>query len=486
MIPQTQSPQYLQAGLLTGSQTPTHYVFPEFESSDWAMCHAINAAGGLELLEWQDGIMRSWLGRTALGRWAAATCGGSVSRQNGKSLGLVVPRCNYGMVKLGEEIIYTSHLQKTSTETFESIAEFFDTKNLRKYVKDIKTAIGREQVILKNGARIKFLARTRNGGRGQHGDLLIFDEALELDEDSQASFLPTISASRNPQVIYVSSPPTAKSDGQVFRKLRERALSGDAQRVSWFEWSVDEIGDIHDKTRWYAANPSLGILIQESTVEAEAEQMDADTFARERLGWWSKPTKKETEYVIDADEWAACATDKPKDGGVIVYAVKFSPDGSIGTLARCNRVEGEAPFVYVVDSRSMGGGLRWFVDTLASKKDKAAQIVIDGQSNAQSLTDALLDRGVSSACIQRPSTSDVIAACSSFANAVTERTVTHYAQPALDESATKTVKRRIGSNGGWGFASTEEADATLVEACALAYRSALKTKRKPGRKAVVF
>ena len=470
----------------TGSQRPTRLVEPRYASTEWEDCHAVNAAGGLKLLEWQDLILRGWLGRNELGRWAAQTCGGSVARQNGKTLGLVVPRCTYGMMVDGEEIIYTSHLQKTSTETFESIANFFDQKKLRKYVKDIKTALGREQVILNNGARIKFLARTRNGGRGQHGDLLIFDEALELDADSQASFLPAISASGNPQVIYVSTPPTAKSDCGVFRDIRRRALDGETERMAWFEWSVDEIGDVRDKSRWYATNPSLGILIQESTVEAECEQMDADTFARERLGWWSKTMAEQREYVIDRADWDACKVDDPTDEGIVVYAVKFSPDGSVGTLAACHRPDGGLPFVYVVDSRSMSGGLSWFVDNLVQRRDKAAQVVIDGQSNAQALNDMLLERGMPKAVIRRPSTADVIAANSAFVNAVRERQVTHYGQPALDDSACRSERRRIGSHGGFGFASTDEADATLVEACALAYREAITTKRKPGRKAVVF
>ena len=390
------------------------------------------------------------------------------------------------MIMHGEEIIYTSHLQKTSTETFESIASFFDQKKLRKYVKDIKTALGREQVILNNGARIKFLARTRNGGRGQHGDLLIFDEALELDSDSQASFLPAISASKNPQVIYVSTPPTSKSDCGVFREIRNRALSGNTERMAWFEWSVDEIGDVKDKARWYATNPSLGILIQESTIESECEQMDADTFARERLGWWSALSTKQVEHVIDESDWDACKVDNPRNDGTVTYAVKFSPDGSVGTLAACHKPDDGIPFVYVVESRSMNGGLSWFVDNLAERKGKAAQIVIDGQGNAQALNDLLLERGVPRVVIKRPNAADVIAANSSFVNAIKERQVTHYGQPALDDSATKSAKRKIGNNGGFGFASTDEADATLVEACALAYRGAMTTKRKPGRKAVVF
>ena len=473
----TRSPAYSK-----GSQQPTKLVEPEYSKSEWKRCHDINAAGGLKLLEWQDLIMRGWLSKTPMGRWAAQTCGGSVARQNGKTLGLVVPRCTYGMIAYGEEIIYTSHLQKTSTETFESIAAFFDQRALRKYVKDIKTALGREQVILENGGRIKFLARTRNGGRGQHGDLLIFDEALELDADSQASFLPAISASGNPQTIYVSTPPTSKSDGSVFRGIRDMALSGESERMAWFEWSVDEIGDVRDKSRWYATNPSLGILIQEQTVEAECEQMDADTFARERLGWW--PKKGRVETVIPYDEWSACKEENPSRDGAVVYAVKFSADGATGTMAACHK--GEVPFVYVVESRSMSGGLAWFADTLTQHHHKAAQIIIDGQSNAQALTERLLEAGVPSKTIIRPKTSDVIAAGSLFVSAVKEGKVCHYGQPALDASATETVKRRIGTGGGWGFQSTEDADATLIEACVLAYWGACTTKRKPGRKAVVF
>lgn len=468
-----------------GNQTPTKQVVPPFEHSEWRECHALNAAGGLEMLEWQDRIMEGWLGRTHYDRWSAPTCGGSVPRQNGKSLGVVEARANYGMVVLDEQVLYTSHLQKTSTETFEDMASFFDQRALRKYVKDIKTALGREQIVLKNGGRIKFLARTRNGGRGQHGDLLIFDEALELDADSQASFLPAISASSNPQTIYVSTPPTAKSVGTVLRNIRRRALDGESDGTAWFEWSVDEIGDVHDRSRWYATNPSMGILIQESTVAGEAEQMDPDTFARERLGWWSTPPSE--DHPIAVDEWNACRNDNPERGGIVCYAVKFSPDGAVGTLAACHKgMDGGVPFVYVVDSRSLSRGLSWFVDTLDRVSGDAAQIVIDGQSNAQALVDRLIERGVNQRCIMRPRTSDVIAACSGMANAVRERQVTHYGQPALDASATRTRKRRIGTNGGWGFASTDEADATLIESVALARWAAVTTKRDPNRKAVVW
>ncbi len=128
------------------------------------------------------------------------------------------------MLMFNESVIYTAHLQKTATETFEEMRDFFfEGPKLRGHVAEMKTALGREQIILKSGARIKFLARTRNGGRGQHGDLLIFDEAQELDETQQGSFLPAISASLNPQTIYAGTPPGPDCTGMVFRNLRQRA-----------------------------------------------------------------------------------------------------------------------------------------------------------------------------------------------------------------------------------------------------------------------
>jgi hypothetical protein len=78
------------------------------------------------------------------------------------------------------------------------------------------------------------------------------------------------------------------------------------------------------------------------------------------------------------------------------------------------------------------------------------------------------------------------AACSALCNAVRERQVTHYGQDALDVSATRSRRRSLGQGGGYGFESTDESDATLIEAAALAYWGAMTTKRNPERKAVVW
>ena len=381
------------------------------------------------------------------------------------------------MIMYNEQVIYTAHLQKTATETFEEMAAFFDTPKLRKHIKDVKTALGREQIILNSGARVKFLARTRNGGRGQHGDLLIFDEAQELDADQQASFLPAISASANPQTIYVGTPPDPNATGGVFRKIRDSAISGETKATSWFEFSVDEIGDVHDVNRWAKTNPALGRRILVSTVEGECDQMDPDMFARERLGFWTPVVEHKIEYAIPADLWDACRSEELKPEGKTAYGVKFSGDGSVVSLCGAVIPESGPARISLIQSEPTGRGIRWLGDWLNERYKKACCVVIDGRNGVDVLVERISDTWRMKGSVIRPSTKDMIAAVGCLTNAINEETVTWYfGQEALRESAVTATKRPIG--GGWGFGGE---NSTPIEACALALWGATNSKRDPSK-----
>lgn len=450
---------------------------PKYDKSDGLRATKILRVGGLVLDEWQGLVMDDWLAVAPSGKWACKTCGGSVPRQNGKT-GLVAGRSEAGMILYNEQVLYTAHLQKTATETFEEMAAFFDSDNLRKYVKDIKTALGREQIILKSGARVKFLARTRNGGRGQHGDLLIFDEAQELDSDAQASFLPAISASLNPQTIYVGTPPDPNADGTVFRGIRDKALGGKTKTTSWFEFSVKEIGDVHDKKRWAETNPALGKRILLSTIEGEVEQMDSDMFARERLGWWTPVAQEKINYAINKKLWDECSSNELKPEGKTAYAVKFSVDGS--EVCLCGAVipdKGKAR-ISLIDRKPAGYGTQWLADWLNARYDKASCVVIDGRNGVDVLIDKISETWRMRGCVIKPGAKDVIAAVSLVMDSLNEHTVTWYAeQKDLRESAVTSTKRPIG--GGWGFGGEDSAP---IEACALALWGAKNSKRDPNKR----
>lgn len=460
-----------------GSQEPSARIAPQYKASDGMDAARLLAIVGLTLDPWQSDVLCDWMGRDAAGRWAAPSCGGSVPRQNGKTL-LLQGRAGSGMILFNENVIYTSHLQKTSTETFNEMRDLFEHPALRSFVKDIKNALGREEILLKSGARIKFLARTRNGGRGQHGDLLIFDEAQELDETAQGSFLPAISASLNPQTIYVGTPPGPDVTGTVFRELRRRALAGEAKRTAWFEFSVPEIGDVHDTKRWATANPALGRRIQLSTIEGEAEQLDPDTFARERLGWWSPVAAERIEYAIDSAAWDRCASDVLKPEGKTAYGVKFAADGSAVCLCGAVLPKDGPARVSLIELQPGGRGLAWLADWLNARYGRASCVVIDGRGGADVLVDRISGTWRMKNSIVRPSAKDVVAAAGMLINDVNEGGLTWYRpQQALRESAVSATKRPFG--GGFGFGGD---NSLPIEACALALWGAKTSRRDPTRK----
>ena len=463
-----------------GSQEPSVRIAPSYSMSDGMDAVKILRLGNFIPDPWQSDLLDDWLAIAPSGKWACRTCGGSVPRQNGKT-GILEARAEAGMILYNEQVVYTAHLQKTATETFEEMAVFFDSPKIRTYVKDIKTALGREQIVLKSGARIKFLARTRNGGRGQHGDLLIFDEAQELDANAQASFLPAISASLNPQVVYTGTPPDAESDGTVFRGIRAKAIAGETKTVAWFEFSVNEIGNVKDPKRWAATNPALGRRILLSTIESEVEQMDEDTFARERLGWWCPIVTTKVDYAIPEDLWNACGSDEVAPEGKTAYGVKFSPDGS--EVALCVAVipkDGPAR-IELIERRPTGLGTQWLADWLNARYTKAACVVIDGRNGVDVLTEKIADTWRAKISVIRPSAREVIAAVSGLMNALGEKTVTWFSeQDDLRESAVTSVKRPI--SGGWGFGGENSAP---IEACALALWGASTSKRDPSRKMLI-
>ena len=462
--------------MLTGKQEPSARIAPEYTETDGKDAAKILMIGGFILDPWQGKVMDDWMA-TKDRLWLCRTCGLSIPRQNGKT-GLLEGRAVAGMIMHNEQVLYTSHLQKTSTETFEELATFFDSARLRKYLKDIKTALGREQIILKSGARIKFLARTRNGGRGQHGDTLIFDEAQELDVSSQASFIPAISASQNPQVIYAGTPPDGESAGEVFRGIRKKALAGDTTSTAWAEYSVPEIGDPSDRQRWADTNPALGRRILITTIEGEYEQMPPDTFARERLGWWTPVVEHNEDYAIEARIWDACASDAAMPTGKIAYGVKFTADGS--EVCLCGAVisaSGQAR-IELIDRRPTGLGVQWLAEWLNTRYDRACCVVIDGRNGVDVLTEALAQTWRYKDSVIRPTAKNVIGAVSMLTDALNTHSVTWYKpQKDLRESATTSVKRPIG--GGWGFGGDNSAP---IEACALAYWGAKTSKRDPSRK----
>lgn len=459
-------------------------VVPQSDANDVLDTLDLLSEAGFECLDWQAFVLECWMGVLPNGRWAAPVSGNEGPRQNGKTR-MICGRSASEMFFYDGTVIYTAQLQKTSTETFEEMASLVDTKALRKFLapNGIRTALGREEIRLKSGARMKFLARTRNGGNGQHGSLLIFDEAQYLDKQAQGSFLAAISACktrRGPQTIYNGNAPEDGDNSEVFERIRSDALAGRTKRTAWTEWSVGaslELPDVSDRAVWKRTNPSIGVLISLDTIEAEYESEDAEQFAHQRLGWFA--TRADLDHLISDEAWKSCEREDPPEGyEKMAYGVKFTPDGrSVSLAAAVTHADG--CHVEYVRTEPTVAGIAWLVDWLVARKGKAAAVAVDGRADATDLGQQLVAAGMPKAAVMVARTSDAITADAMLVNAINDGTLTHLEDPALAESALGATRRPIGKDGGYGFGG--ECPERL-DACALALWAARTTKRDPRRR----
>jgi len=295
------------APVLLGDQRPRLSSVPPADWSEGRNAVELAALAGLELDDWQAHVLECGLGRRA-GRWAAFEACLIVARQNGK--GAVLEALELAALFLFDDvrlILHSAHEFKTAAEAFLRIRQLIEgNPDFEREVSRIRTAAGAEAVELKNGKRLRFVARSSGSGRGFSSDLVILDEAYQLGDQEMAALLPTLSARPDPQVWYTSTAgfPTSTQLGLV----RARGLRGGDPSLAFLEWSVDEQGyDDADERCWAQANPGLGIRIGADYIAKERAALTPEVFARERLSVGDYPAEDGGWATISADAWGACA-----------------------------------------------------------------------------------------------------------------------------------------------------------------------------------
>ena len=453
---------------------------------------------GLTLFPWQDAVVRDLLSRDKGDRPACVTAGISVPRQNGKNAILEAVELYY-LVVCGWHVLHTAHRVKTVKKAFQRLVKYFTDKRhtgVMALVSNIRRTNGEEAIYLENGGSIEFSARTNGGGRGFDDiQLVVYDEAQALTDAQLSAIMYTLSASSTGErmMIYTGTPPDDKFPGTVFGRVRDKALTNPPRRSCWYEWGVTELPpadstfqDLLDLV--YETNPSMGRTLDEEWTENEFGSADIVGFATERLGWW-RPVAAEQAPAIPAVLWDEAAIEEIGDGyrGKVAFGVKFSPDGSSYALAGCKlaRGRGKGAAVELVELGSTDRGTKALAEALWERRGKAACVVVDGMGGADALCGNLSDLRCPRNYVVRPRTSDVIAAAQLVEDGLRDSTLAHSVQPALEDSAKHSVRRPIGSRGGWGFGSTETHDSMAIEAVSLALWGARNSKRDPRRKQVM-
>lgn len=441
--------------------------------------------------DWQRVLLDHWLAVRPTGKWLHVRNGLSCPRQNGKSW-LIEARIIYGVLVLGERILYTAHDYSTITQLFDRMKGYFGEKandrdcenpELNSMVRMVRRAAGKEAIFFKNGAAIYFATRTKSARRGFTVDVVIADECQELTQVQLSSIMSTASSGplKNSQYVFCGTPPTPASSGDVFAHVRDSALDG-ADDISWNEWSVEEIGDVADESRWFETNPALGTRLDIDILRAQLGTMDELGFAQEVLGYWLPVVV--ARAVIPADDWKATTMrrqDAPRTGK-LALGVKFTPDGGMAAVSAAILPEEGLPWVELIAFREVTHGIGWLTNGIMANSRTVSVVLIDGKSGAGALEQQLRESRLPEKAIRIATVSDVQSAESAFLNAISAREVTHMPQKPLDESARTSVRRNIGKNGAFGFGDGEGGSSAPVESASLALHGARTSKRNPQRR----
>lgn len=479
------------AKILEASQTPRIDIYVPGDTKKAELLFELLDEYGTILHDWQRLVLRRWLAEDGNGNFTNPTCGTSVPRQNGKTE-IIVARIIYGIIFRKATGLFTAQTQSTADLVMRRVQEFF-YENQYEEIFNLLTPRFRAKpknldfVEFTNGARYRFVTRTRLGGLGSTNDEVINDEAADMYDSHEESLRPTVSAAKsgNPQFIYCGTPPMAESLGTVFARTRKKILGG--EKGCWTEWSVETITDPHDREAWYKTNPSLGKNLLLPAVEAESASLSLDGFNRMRLGWWAGV---EDKRAIAQKDWDNCYTERPvfDDSYSPVYAVKFSPDRTTFSIAvavpliEINRIH-----VEIVKHRPMSDGfhsiVKWFVDAAPGKTTPrwrdAAKIIVDGATGQAILFEDLTSAGVPAKRILQPNMRDITAAHEFMFNGIKEKTLSHYRQPVLDQTVRITKVRPVGRNGGFGWESmSKEMTTSALDAATFAFWGAKVHSKK--------
>lgn len=432
-------------------------------STGWPSIEVTCRKLGTEFDEWQAGIGRLMFAKTKDGKYAA-TVGGvgmSLPRQVGKT-----HLVGYAMFALcilhpNLTVIWTAHHTRTANETLRAMQGMAQRQKVAPYVLRILTSNEQKGVEFHNGSRILFGARSDGFGRGFAGvDVLVIDEAQILRERDLDAMLPTLNASEAEAgglAIYMGTPPTPSDPSEAFRRMRDDALSGEADDLVWVECGADPTADPDDRGQWAKANPSYPKRTPLTSMQRMRKKLSPESWMREGLGIWD-----EDGADVFAGSWPKCLTDVAPDVTPISLGVACSVELSHSAIVAA-AVENDEVHVRVLQ---YGPGTTWVAAAAKewSEEFGGAGVAVDGGGPAKVLVQPL---ELAVKRLRVANLPDYADACAGLFLNVQETRVKHRGDPELDDAVNGAVKRTVGDRWVWGRRKSAR-DVSALEAATLA------------------
>lgn len=450
---------------------------------------------GIALDRWQEDMWYAGLSLRVDGSLCCDVMGVtlSIARQAGKTYGVMVGLVAICLSRPGTTVVWTSHHDRTSSETLEKIAGIVERPEIRARMRAqfpvVKTDDGRG-VHFANGSRILFGARASGFGRGfSEVDIQVYDEAQHLVEAALTDMLAAMNVSDLGLAFFMGTPPRPKEIAlgvhEAFNRRRTRALDPRKRRPYkgvYIEFSPENaddlvaelVADIDHPDFWdllAQANPSFGFRVGRSAIERLVENMSPDDVMREVLGIWSKTAG--SAAVVDRRVWAT-KTDAAGDLPAI-SAVGINADREGRFFVAVAWREEESAHVELAWSSSSEAETLRFISALATKRTPVKH---DSGGAASVVGKQLKAAGYTASSYTLTEATEGNALLSAM---VDEDRLTHGGQPEL-ERAVRDSKRGDRKAGGWLIQPRhDQAVIGPLIATTAALYAAMTTKQRTGK-----
>lgn len=392
------------------------------------------------------------MAETAGGRWAAATTGREMPRQNGKGDEIEVVEL-WGLVQRAEAILHTVHdAVLLASQAQQRLLAVLDHKDLRPKVKRKWMGTGQQMIEFRNGGIIWYRTRTGAGGRGVDDIArLVVDEAQHATSEQMAAVTPTLLANENPQLNAVGTAGLA-GKSEWWWRVRKRALSAEpgafgyvghtAERVHLAEDGrvVQEPVDVEDRSLWPEANPSVraGRGGGMAFLEEQLQILGPEKFAEEHLCVWD-PEPDAQLGAFPADDWSTCRNPDAQRGKP-TYAVEVDQDGFAASIGASDGRVG-----VVLEWQK---GSKWLPAKLAEiLVETPGRVVLDPKGPAGALLHDLEALGIE---WDEITPQEHARACGELFLAVTEdHSFEHTGQQVLDIAVKQATRRIYGNAWAW-------------------------------------
>ena len=415
----------------------------------------------MPLLEWQKYFLNEALKVDENNQFVYRQILGILARQNGKTH-LMRMRILAGLYLFDEELqVATAQNRDLSLETFRKVVDVIENYDwLRKKVKHITRANGREEIQLKNGCRYKIIAPNSSGARGLSADVTYIDEIRQHKTfDAFAALQFTTQTRKNSQSFYLSN--AGDHSSVVLNALRQRGLdkieNNTEERLMFMEWSAAPNRKLNDVEGWKEANPSLGRTITLDSIKAGLTS-PPEIFQTEVLCQWietmnsafpqglfnsliqpnlelkpDRPTWLGLEISPERDMWALTGSQVLEDGTIAVGLMEYiTSEHPIDDLTIANRVADWA-------------------------KHYRAEEVLANRFTCDSVVGKLKQAGINANVIMG---ANYFKACDETLSVMSGNRLSHSNQLQLTESVNRCTKK-LNETGSWYIVRSKKATAAI-------------------------